>query len=199
MESRPRPRHTRQRVSAGISRPPIAVVLRCIASLRCIAFHCTAPRTPTPQRNATETKPARIPQDHWPDAARWLRSAAVQTEKGVAWPAVPGDAKTVSTGLYHGVAGVVLFFLEAYRSTNDESFLRDARAGADYLLRSIDGERQDGLYVGLAGVGFTLQETFKATDQAPYRGGAKRCVELLRQRAKRVGKGVEWGPVTDII
>ncbi|GEM_PF-6286199 len=33
-----------------------------------------------------------------------------------------------------GGAGVVLFFIEAYRSTGDSTYLSDARAGADYLL-----------------------------------------------------------------
>lgn len=133
------------------------------------------------------------------DAAKWIRSTAVRTAKGSAWPAVPGNPKTVGTSLYSGAAGVTLFFLEAYRSTNDQSYLADARAGADYLLHSLEEEKETGLYVGLAGIGFTLQEAYKVTDLAPYREGARRCVALLRRRARRVGKGVEWSEVADII
>jgi lantibiotic modifying enzyme len=133
------------------------------------------------------------------EAAQWIRSTTVQTAKGPAWPAIPGDARTIGTGLYSGVCGPVLFFVEAYRATKDKSYLKDARRGADYLLRRLDEEKQTGLYVGLAGIGFTLQEAFKATGRGQYRDGAKRCVELLRRRAKRVGKGVEWNEVTDII
>jgi lantibiotic modifying enzyme len=133
------------------------------------------------------------------DAGKWIRSTALKTEKGTAWPAAAGDAGTVGTGLYNGVAGIVLYLLEAHNATKDESFLKDARAGADYLLNTLEDEKETGLYVGLSGIGFTLQETFKVTGEARYRDGAKRCVQLLRQRAKKVGKGVEWSDVTDII
>jgi lantibiotic modifying enzyme len=133
------------------------------------------------------------------DAARWVRSTTVPTDRGPTWPAVPGEANSVGTGLYHGVAGVVLFFLDAHRAPNDDFYLRDARSGADYLLKSIETERQSGLYEGLAGIGFALQETFRATGQEQYLTGARRCVQLLRQRAQQVGKGVEWGPASDII
>jgi lantibiotic modifying enzyme len=132
-------------------------------------------------------------------AGKWLRSTAVKTDKGTAWPAIPGNPKSIGTGLYSGVAGAVLFFLEAHHATKDESFLTDARAGADYLLATLEEEKETGLYVGLAGVGFALQETFKATGQTRYREGARRCLELLERRAKKVGKGVEWNEVTDII
>jgi lantibiotic modifying enzyme len=133
------------------------------------------------------------------DAGKWIRSTAIKTEKGTAWPAVPGDAKTIGTGLYNGVAGVVLYFLEAQAATKDDSYLQDARAGADYLLNVLEDEKETGLYEGLAGVGFALQETFKSTGDVRYREGAKRCVELLRRRAKKAGAGVEWSDVTDVI
>ncbi|MBI3410589.1 MAG: lantibiotic modifying-like protein [Planctomycetes bacterium] len=133
------------------------------------------------------------------DAAKWIQSTAIQKENGTVWPAVPGDPKTIGTGLYSGASGVVLFFLEAHRATKDEAYLKGARAGADYLLKILEDEKQTGLYVGLAGIGFTLQETYKATGDDRYRDGAKRTFQLLRQRAQKVGKGVEWNEVTDII
>jgi lantibiotic modifying enzyme len=133
------------------------------------------------------------------EAARWIRSTALETDRGKAWPADPADQKSVSSGLYSGVAGTVLFFLEAYRSTQDEAHLKEARAGAEYLLRSLEEEKQNGLYVGLAGIGFALQETSKLTRDDRHREGAKRVVELLKKRARHAGKGVEWNDVTDII
>lgn len=133
------------------------------------------------------------------DAAKWIQSTAIQKENGAVWPALPGEAKSVGTGLYSGVSGVVLFFLEAHLATKDKSYLKDAQAGADYLLNILEDEKQTGLYVGLAGIGFTLQETYKASGQERYRDGAKRTVQLLRQRAKKSGKGIEWNEVTDII
>ncbi len=133
------------------------------------------------------------------DAGEWIRSTSVQTEKGTAWPADPKDAGSVNATLYSGVPGVVLFFLEAYRSTGDAAYLKDARAGADYLLAQADAEKETGLYTGIAGIGFTLIETYKVTRDEKYRQGAIRCVRSIKDRASRVGKGVEWSDVSDII
>src|SRR4051794_4882131 len=78
------------------------------------------------QRRPTEQNEHR---DAALEAARWIRSSVVLSDKGAAWPAVPGDPKTISPNLYQGVSGIVLFFLEAHQSTQDESFLKDARRG----------------------------------------------------------------------
>jgi lantibiotic modifying enzyme len=132
------------------------------------------------------------------DAWRWIQSTALSTDKGVAWPSTPG-ATAVSADLYSGASGIVLFGLEAYSATKDETYLAGARRGADYLLKCLEEEKETGLYEGLAGIGFTLQETQKATGQAQYGEGAKRCVELLRWRAQKAGRGIEWNGATDII
>ncbi len=133
------------------------------------------------------------------EAARWIRSSVVKTEQGKVWPSDPTDAKSVGTSLYAGTPGIILFFIEAYRSTGDKSFLDDARAGADQLLVALSNEKESGLYEGISGVGFTLQETFKATGEAKYRDGALRCAQMLSERARKTGKGIEWNDSTDII
>lgn len=132
-------------------------------------------------------------------AARWIRASAVQSGNGTAWPADPRDPKSVNATLYAGAPGVILFFLEAYRSTGDQSFLKDARSGADNLLAALANEKEQGLYVGIAGIGFALTETFKITGESKYRQGAARCAQLLGERAKKAGKGIEWNETTDII
>ena len=126
------------------------------------------------------------------EAARWIRSSAIQTEEGITWPAVPGDQKTISNTLYSGTPGVVLFFLETFYATGDEAFLEDARAGADYLIATLEKEQGSGLYVGISGIGFALQETFKATQEKKYRAGVQKCVHYLKENAVRKGAGVEW-------
>lgn len=133
------------------------------------------------------------------EAARWIKTSAIQTGQGVVWPADPRDPKTVSRDLYSGTPGVVLFFLELYRSTGDQAYLKDARAGADDLLAHLADEKETGLYEGISGIGFTLTETFKATRDVKYRQGALRCLQLLRERAAKAGSGVEWSQTTDII
>jgi lantibiotic modifying enzyme len=133
------------------------------------------------------------------EAARWIRVSGIKTDQGPVWPADPRDPKSLNDTLYAGTPGVVLFFLEAYRSTLDQSFLNDARSGADRLLATFPNEKESGLYVGVAGIAFTLIETFKVTGDEKYRHGALRCAQIIRDRAKKVGKGVEWSDTTDII
>src|SRR5205085_617288 len=103
------------------------------------------------------------------DAAKWIRTSRVQTPFGVAWPSDPNNPKSVSTALYSGSPGVVLFLLELYSATRETAYLDDARHGADDLLTKIGSDPQTGLYEGVAGLGFTLGETWRATHDDKYR------------------------------
>jgi lantibiotic modifying enzyme len=117
----------------------------------------------------------------------------------MSWPALTDDPSTVDPTLYTGMPGIVLFFLQIYRTTGDKSYLTDAQLGADHLLASFAHEKRTGLYLGISGIGFVLQETFKVTRQEKYRAGAKRCVQLLAEMAVNVGSGAEWNDITDIV
>lgn len=132
-------------------------------------------------------------------AAHWIESTSVTTGGGVVWPDDPTDPKTVNTSLYAGTPGPILFFLELYRYTGKEEFLRQAKAGADALAASVAGGQPTGLYEGLAGDGFTLGEAYLITHDAKYKTAALQCVEWLKQGAKKTGNGVEWNDVTDVI
>jgi lantibiotic modifying enzyme len=132
-------------------------------------------------------------------AARWIASSAIRSDRGVFWPSDPRDAATANRTLYSGSPGVVLFLLEMHRATKEPVYLDDARAGADVLMASLDAETGTGLYEGLAGIGFTLHEVFRATGDPRYRSGTVKVAELLRQRAKAAGRGIEWDGTTDII
>jgi lantibiotic modifying enzyme len=133
------------------------------------------------------------------DAAKWIRTGRVQTTFGVAWAADPRDPKTISTALYSGSPGVVLFLLELHQATGDRAYLDDARKGADELMTKVPSESGMGLYEGVAGLGFTLGETWRATKDDTYRKAALKAVKVLADRAAPVGKGVQWSNTTDII
>ena len=45
-------------------------------------------------------------------AARWIRTARIETPNGISWPADPVQPASVGTDLYNGTPGVVLFHLE---------------------------------------------------------------------------------------
>jgi len=133
------------------------------------------------------------------EAARWIEASAVRSDRGTTWPSDPADPRSVRTDVYSGSAGVVLFYAELYRTTGDEHHAREARAGADYLLSALDAEKQTGLYEGIAGIGFSLGEAWRATHDEKYRAGLAHAADLLRQRARKAGRGVEWNDTTDII
>jgi lantibiotic modifying enzyme len=140
-------------------------------------------------------------------AAHWLDAAALKTSAGLTWPADPKDPKSINSTLYAGTPGVVLFYLEARAAAQARNLdaalvaglAAKARGGADELLARLDDEKGTGLYEGLGGIAFTLEETFKATSDPRYKQGFRKCLDIIRTKARPAGKGVEWGAVNDII
>ncbi|MCW2880662.1 MAG: Lantibiotic modifying protein-like protein [Sphaerisporangium sp.] len=130
-------------------------------------------------------------------AGRWIRSAAVDDERGRHWRANPDpqrhSARSGQPGsLYAGAAGIVLFFLELAAATGHEAYLQDAREGARYLAATWQDEPDLSLYHGLTGMVFALAEAGWATGDESFeiaaRAGADRVVRSLR----RTGGGVGW-------
>ena len=131
-------------------------------------------------------------------AERWLAASAQPGPDGIAWPADPTVPKSVSTDLYNGMAGVVLFYLELHNATKDANALRMARGGADYLLSRVPddpGNAPMGLYTGLAGTAVVLSYAHDATGDERYLHGVHRILDLIF----RADKGAEWNDSTDII
>jgi len=108
------------------------------------------------------------------------------------------DPTTVRTDLYSGSPGVVLFFLELYQPTRDPRYLDLASRGADHLATMLSTEAI-GPYEGLAGIGFTLAETFFATRRPEHERANREALHLVHATARTVGAGVEWNDTTDII
>jgi lantibiotic modifying enzyme len=180
-----------------VSRSSFAVTLRFGALLLALAG-CAQPPLSSAERDRCRDGARAI--------GRWLESTAVATEHGSRWPVVPGaEPPRFERSLYAGACGPTLFFLRlAADSKGDERerALEVARAGADELLAAlpekVEGE-EGGLYTGIAGVGFTLEEAWRATGEARYRDGARRCVRILHESAQLAGSGIEWSDVTDVI
>jgi hypothetical protein len=129
-------------------------------------------------------------------AARWIRTSRITTAHGVTWPADPTLAASVGTTLYSHAPGVVLFLCEMVHATSDEEALSDAVAGADHLLHLVSaGDVLDpGLYTGLAGIAFTLEQVHRVSGLDRFREGAVTCVDLLIERARADRGGVGWAP-----
>jgi lantibiotic modifying enzyme len=136
-------------------------------------------------------------------AARWLRATAITSPTGTSWPAVPPDAKTVQHSLYTGFPGVVLFFIELARATGDRTWLDLATSGADQLAAALPDEKADdestGLYTGLAGIAYTLEEASRARGESRYQAAVRKALGTIVASARPAGAGVEWNDSTDII
>jgi hypothetical protein len=142
-------------------------------------------------------------------AERWIRSSRQPTADGVRWPANPLAPDSVSLDLYNGMGGVIVFYLELFHATGDRAHLREAMAGADYLIArlptagapSAAGSRAPdcGLYSGLGGTAYLLERTGTLSGDAKYRDAVARCLALIAALAQPTGKGVEWSDSTDII
>lgn len=133
------------------------------------------------------------------DTAKWIRASRLETPFGYAWASDPRDPKTASTALYGGSPGVILFLLELNQATGERAYLDDAKQGADELLTKINTETRMGLYDGLAGIGFALGETWRATNDERYRRGALAVAKLLAKNAGVVGIGVRWNNTADVM
>jgi lantibiotic modifying enzyme len=165
----------------------VSLTAAVVALLSTLGGSAQAPAAPASYRDAAI------------DAAKWIRTTRLSTPFGVTWPADPKNPKSTSNALYSGSPGVVLFLLELHAATGEAAYLDDARHAADELITKIYSEQQSGLYEGIAGIGFTLGETWRATHDDKYRRGVLSVVRTLEERAQPVGKGVQWSNTTDVI
>ena len=137
----------------------------------------------------------------WLDAAlgaeRFIRRSRQQTGAGVAWPSDPLKTDSVSPDLYNGMAGVVPFYLELWKVTGQEEFLREAELGARELMTRVSDD--SGLYTGLAGTTWVVERVTALGGSRDLAADARRLGADLLSRSRVVGQGAEWNESTDII
>lgn len=142
------------------------------------------------------------------EAARWIRSTAQRTAHGLIWlpdPDQPERTATLSAPatIYSGNAGIILFFLELARATGDDSYLDDAKLGADELVATwrevltfksfLDLDNFSLTFnTGLAGTAFVLAHVWQATGESVYREAAQAITRHIVDAARPVGEHLEW-------
>jgi lantibiotic modifying enzyme len=167
-----------------------------IAALALLTAHC-----------ATETPKPRPHLDAAIDVAKWLRTTVVETDYGSVWPDDRKKPGEISVGLGSGVAGRIMFFRALYDATRDETYLDDIHLGADYLVNRLPDYLEDttvqrtiaGLYSGLPGIGFALNEAYIATRDPRYHEAALQCVVALHRLARSAQTGSTWNGRHDIL
>jgi lantibiotic modifying enzyme len=133
-------------------------------------------------------------------AARWIRRSRVETKSGIVWRSDPANAASVGFDLFAGAPGIVLFNLELYEATRDTAWLDDAKLGANEIianLPSLQRVEASGLYDGLAGAAFVLEQTHRVTGDGKYRDAARRAIGMIHALAHRTISGAEWAGRSD--
>lgn len=144
-------------------------------------------------------------------AATWIRSTAQETTHGLIWLPDPDQPQRTATitppaTIYSGNAGIVLFFLELAQANGDDSYLADARRGADHIVATwqevlaakplIPLEHINLAFnMGLSGTAFVLATIWEITQVPSYRVAALAITEHIVQAARPAsdgGDGIEW-------
>lgn len=124
----------------------------------------------------------------------FLAACRVDHDRGTSWKRTPTSTKAAAATLYHGSAGVILFYLELHRATNDQSFLDTAVSGGDALLADLTDASVDSIaiYSGLPGSMFVLNELALASGEQRFRHGAAAATARIIDSAQPMGAGVGW-------
>ena len=141
--------------------------------------------------------------------ANWLESNAISTPSGLEWKANPKDTVGPDFALYHGSAGIVVFYLELFHTTGDSAYLKMACKASDRLLllvsdelpkfRAAAGTEFTSLYSGLGGIGFTLEEMYSASGNQKYRDGMLKCIKVIKDSVKVKGSEASWSVTEDVL
>ncbi|WP_432923392.1 lanthionine synthetase LanC family protein [Microbispora sp. CA-135349] len=135
-------------------------------------------------------------------AARWIRTAAVDDERGRRWRVNPDPRGKVATpggpaSLHSGAAGIVLFFLELAAGTGHEAYLEDARAGASHLAATWPEQTDVSLHHGLAGIVLALSEAGWALGEERFEAAAIAAADRIVRDARAIDGGLGWsGDIT---
>lgn len=134
-------------------------------------------------------------------AEKFIRSMQIDTANGVAWKRTNAPQSGVVRTLYHGSAGIALFYLELYRSTDDPQFMETAlAAGGDicaYL--EIQDSLSIGLYSGWPGYVTALTLLAKAANDSGDNRTAQRlsaavvnAMQKMKSQSSPLGTGIGW-------
>lgn len=124
----------------------------------------------------------------------FIASCRVDGPKGAMWTRIPGAQGSQPHTLYHGSAGIALFYAELYSATGVPNYLDEAVSAGEQLLGYL--EAQDfisiGFYSGLPGYVFVLNELAKASGDGRFHSGAMRAVQQIADQSQPLGAGIGW-------
>jgi lantibiotic modifying enzyme len=133
----------------------------------------------------------------------WLLATAERSPQGWSWPVTPGASTDVEPSLGWGTAGPAMFFVEAFRTTGDERWLRAAREGARWMDAHLDETAEGwagcGLLTGIGGWAVVLHELSTAAGDKQAGDLARRVLETVADHASVTAGGVHWHDLTEMV
>ncbi|MFK8024278.1 MAG: lanthionine synthetase LanC family protein [Ilumatobacter sp.] len=131
---------------------------------------------------------------HVLEVEAFLESCRVEGDAGSTWARVPGASASSRNTLYHGSAGVALFYIELHRATGDGRFLRIAVDGGTALVDALStgNDVSIAIYSGLPGYVFVLNELAKQSGRSEFRDVAADLVRRMADQSSPLGSGIGW-------
>jgi lantibiotic modifying enzyme len=128
-------------------------------------------------------------------AARWILGRQV----GSHWPSRPAAVREEELDLYYGNAGAILFFQELAESTDDQRYLKAVSTGAHHIAAQVGTLMSSGLFHGLAGVAFALQQVSRGKEEKNLLDSLNRVIVRFQINAIPNNPGVCWNESNDIV
>jgi lantibiotic modifying enzyme len=128
-------------------------------------------------------------------AARWIESRQI----GSRWPSRPAATREEELDLYYGNAGAILFFQELAESTGDHLYREAALTGAGYVAAQFGSLTRSGLFHGLAGAAFAVQQVIRGQEEKVLLNSLSQVIVQLQINAIPGNPGVRWNESNDIV
>jgi lantibiotic modifying enzyme len=128
-------------------------------------------------------------------AARWI----VSRQSECHWPSRPDAPLEDQIDLYYGNAGTILFFRELAEATGDHGYCEVCLTGAAYMAGQIQKETNFGLYHGLAGMAFALDQMMRTIENRSLLSSLNRAIDRLLASARQGNPGISWNESNDLI
>jgi hypothetical protein len=123
------------------------------------------------------------------EALDWLLAMARGCGESVTWSGRPDDGELDPT-LYSGASGIVVALLEGYRHFGDDRYGEAAERGARSVAAAVrEGWELSSLYLGLAGMAFTLRAVHSLLGDQSADRAAAHALGLVRSRFRRGAVG----------
>jgi lantibiotic modifying enzyme len=97
-----------------------------------------------------------------------------------------------------GNAGTILFFRELVELTHEQSYREIALTGAAYIAAQVERITTFGLYRGLAGIAFALDQVKRLSEDCSLLDALDLAIGRLGASAKEGHPGVQWNDSNDL-